>query len=131
MVLMAYFDSQPDLQDSDSNRVEFAEYFLKDLRFLYKDTQDKDNKVVIRTREPLNNIMKPFQSWKGLFRSPFILQTFASHLAAIEGSANVPGLHDDKPNPAMVGGLGLAAASVSTVQRIRRVVLMMNRSRGR
>jgi len=33
-----------------------------------------------------------------------------------DGSVKVPGLHDDnKPTPAMVGALGLAAASVSTV----------------
>ncbi len=57
-----------------------------------------------------------FQKWKGLFRSPFVLQTLAAHLATIDGSVKVPGLHDDnKPIPAMIGALGLAAASVSTV----------------
>jgi hypothetical protein len=56
-----------------------------------------------------------FQKWKGLFRSPFVLQTFAAHLATIDGSVKVPGLHDDnKATPAMVGALGLAAALVST-----------------
>jgi hypothetical protein len=55
------------------------------------------------------------QKWKGLFRGPFILQTFAAHLSAIEGSVNVPGLHD-KPAPAAVGALGMAAASVCIIQ---------------
>ena len=57
----------------------------------------------------------PCQKWKGLFRSPFILQTFAAHLGAIDGSVKILGLHGpDKPIPVMAGGLGLAAASVRT-----------------
>ena len=57
----------------------------------------------------------PHQKWKGLRKSPFVLQTFAVHLGAIEGSVNVPNLHgQDTPVPAMAGGLGLAAASVRT-----------------
>ena len=57
-----------------------------------------------------------FQKWKGLFHSPFVLQTLAAHLATIDSSVKVPGLHDDnKPTPGMVGALGLAAALVSTV----------------
>ncbi|KAM6497209.1 hypothetical protein JOM56_007682 [Amanita muscaria] len=63
---------------------------------LYKDSDHDDKK-----------------KWKGLFRNPFVVRTFAAHLGAIEGSVKVPGLHDlDKRTPAMVGGLGLAAASV-------------------
>jgi hypothetical protein len=60
------------------------------------------------------------QNWKGLFRSPFILQVFSAHLAAIEGSVTISGLHHDdpqsnKPTPTMAGALGLSAASVSIV----------------
>jgi hypothetical protein len=54
------------------------------------------------------------QKWKGLFCGPFILQTVAAHLLAIEGSVNVPGLHE-KPAPAAVGALGLASASVCII----------------
>ncbi|KAM6503850.1 hypothetical protein JOM56_000793 [Amanita muscaria] len=95
-VLMAFFDAKPEMRDSDSARVEFATCYLEDLRFLYKDSDHDDKK-----------------KWKGLFRNPFVVRTFAAHLGAIEGSVKVPGLHDlDKRTPAMVGGLGLAAASV-------------------
>jgi hypothetical protein len=45
------------------------------------------------------------QMWRGLFRSPFILQTFATHLLAIDGCVQVPGLHN-KPTPHAIGGLG-------------------------
>ena len=59
----------------------------------------------------LNNTT--LQKWKGLFHSPFVLQTFAAHLTAIEGSMRVPNLHDaNKATPTVIGGLGLSAASV-------------------
>ena len=45
MILMAFFDSQPHLQDSDEERINFAQFYLKNLRFLYKDSQDEDKKV--------------------------------------------------------------------------------------
>jgi hypothetical protein len=44
-VLMAFFDNQPYLRDSDEERVGFAKYYLENLRFLYKDTKDEDKKV--------------------------------------------------------------------------------------
>ncbi|KAH9058004.1 hypothetical protein EDB83DRAFT_2224795 [Lactarius deliciosus] len=91
-VLMAFFDSHQDFQDSDEERIEFAKNHLNNLRFLYKDSEHDDK--------------------KGLFRSPLVLQTFAAHLTAIEGSVKVSGLHDHQPTPAVVGGLGLVAASV-------------------
>ena len=55
------------------------------------------------------------QKWKGLFHWPFVLRNFAAHLLVIEGSVNVFGLHDT-PAPAVVGALGLAAASVCIIQ---------------
>ena len=42
---MAFFDTQPDLQNSDKERIEFAKFYLEDLRFLYKDSKDKNKKV--------------------------------------------------------------------------------------
>ena len=54
------------------------------------------------------------QKWKGLFRSSFVLQTFAAHLSAIDGYVQVPGDLHDKPSPHAAGALGLAAASVCT-----------------
>ena len=43
--LLAFFDSQDSLRDSDEERQEFAKYYLKDLRFLYKDSDSEDKKV--------------------------------------------------------------------------------------
>ena len=45
MVLLAFCDSQEDLWNSDEEHMEFAKYFLKDLCFLYKDTDNDDKKV--------------------------------------------------------------------------------------
>lgn len=44
---MAFFDSQPDLQNSDVERIEFAKFYLEDLRFLYENTENKNKKVWI------------------------------------------------------------------------------------
>jgi len=43
--ILAFCDSQEDLQDSDEEHVEFAKNYLKDLWFLYQDTDDDDKKV--------------------------------------------------------------------------------------
>ncbi|KAF8799192.1 hypothetical protein BYT27DRAFT_7318611, partial [Phlegmacium glaucopus] len=95
-VVLAFLNSQEDLRDSDEERQEFTMHYLKDLRFLYTNSDHNDRK-----------------KWRGLFCSPFILQTFAAHLAATESSMRVPGLHGPgKPTPAAIGGLGLSAASV-------------------
>ena len=51
---MAFFDapqvSEDDdniinLQNSDEERINFAKFYLEDLRFLYKDSADEDKKV--------------------------------------------------------------------------------------
>lgn len=46
-VLIAYFESQEDLKDSDDNRAEFAEYALDKLRFCYKKADGNDEEVSI------------------------------------------------------------------------------------
>jgi len=84
--------------DSDEERVEFATYFLEDLRFLYREADDG-------------------KKWRGRFGGSFVLQAFAIHLSAISGSARVPDLHD-KPSSNAVGALGLAAASVERALRL-------------
>ena len=43
-VLLVFLDAQEDLQDSDEERIEFAKYYLEDLRFLYKDTEHNNKK---------------------------------------------------------------------------------------
>ena len=45
-ILMAFFDTQPDLRDLDEERIGFAKYYLEDLRFLYKDSSHENKKVL-------------------------------------------------------------------------------------
>jgi len=66
------------------------------------------------------NAFNDSQMWRRLFCSPFILQTFAAHLLAINSCVQVPGLHN-KPTPHAIGGLGLAAASVSALFCVWRI----------
>ncbi|KAH8993093.1 hypothetical protein EDB83DRAFT_2534729 [Lactarius deliciosus] len=82
---------------SDAERQGFANYHLADLRFAYKQSNLVDKK-----------------KWKGLFRNPLILQVFAAHLSAIDGSKEIPGF--DK-TPAY-GALGLSVASVEQALKL-------------
>jgi hypothetical protein len=56
------------------------------------------------------------QKFKGLFKGPLVLQTFGAHFTAAAGAQKLLG-GDDPENPAgkPIGGLGLAAAGVSTL----------------
>ena len=44
-IFLAFFNSQPDLQDSDEERIDFAKYYLENLRFLYRDSDCDDKKA--------------------------------------------------------------------------------------
>ena len=49
---MAFFDTQPDLRESDEERVDFAKFYLQDFCFLYKDSENEDKKVCDPERDP-------------------------------------------------------------------------------
>ncbi|KIM91584.1 hypothetical protein PILCRDRAFT_738 [Piloderma croceum F 1598] len=92
----AAIKSPPKGKKRVTKRQAFTSYYLKDLHFLYKDS-NRDDKT----------------KWKGVFRSPFVFQTFAAHLADIKGSQKILSLHDpEKPTPSPIGALGLAAVAV-------------------
>ena len=56
------------------------------------------------------------QQYKGAFRGPFVLQTFAASLTALQGTRKIDDLDDpDKSVARSYGGLALAAAAVSVV----------------
>ena len=65
--LLAFFDSQESLRDSDEERQEFAKYYLEDLRFLYKDSDSEDKKVCKSGRYPVHNKMILYRNGKGSF----------------------------------------------------------------
>ena len=112
-ILLAFCDSQDDLCNSDEECMEFTKYYLKDLCFLYTDTDDNDKKVCDPNTIVIC-ISNDSQHWKGVFHGPFILQTFAAHLSTLDSSVKVSGLHN-KPSPPAVGRLGMAAALVHVV----------------
>ena len=93
-IILAFCNSNTDLKDSDDNRKEFAEYFLENLRFLYKKPDGDDPKV----STPFCSIVGVYsyyytpQKYKGAFRGPFVLQTFAASLTAFEGACRINGL---------------------------------------
>ncbi|KAN0130427.1 hypothetical protein V8E53_011828, partial [Lactarius tabidus] len=96
VVLLAFFNSQEHFQVSDEQHQIFTKYYIDDLCFLYKDSEHEDRK-----------------KWKGLFRSPLVVQTFAVHLTATEGALKVPSLHNPPHlTPMANSGLGLAVVSV-------------------
>jgi hypothetical protein len=52
-VLNAFFEAQPSLQNSNSGRKKFSQYYLENMRFLYKDTEGEDREVcyhLVRTQ---------------------------------------------------------------------------------
>jgi hypothetical protein len=51
-VLMAFFDTQLELQKSDEERIVFAKFYLEDLRFLYKDSENEDKRVCAPEHDP-------------------------------------------------------------------------------
>ena len=55
------------------------------------------------------------QTFSGLFRGPFILQTLTYHLTAISGHVKIPGLCPADTIPLPRGALGMAASAVSNV----------------
>lgn len=44
-VVLAFCDSHQELRDSDDERVQFAQYYLQDLRFLWEDADGDNPKV--------------------------------------------------------------------------------------
>ncbi|KAG2337210.1 hypothetical protein BDR05DRAFT_1005226 [Suillus weaverae] len=93
-IIIAYLESQDKLKDSDDNCVEFANYALDKLWFLYKKANGDDK-----------------SKFHGLYQGAFVVQMFGAHFTAINGARKVPGL--DKPgenlNPAGVLALSCAA----------------------
>ncbi|KAI6006920.1 hypothetical protein EDD15DRAFT_2190587 [Pisolithus albus] len=73
-VITTFFANDVDFEDSEQ-RVDFAKAMLKRNRFLFSQNRGTDNKT-----------------WSGLWRAPFVLQTFAHHFNFIQGRMEVPDL---------------------------------------
>src|SRR5215471_8841048 len=93
---------------------DFAKWALKGLAFLYSNTESDDPKVSLGLLDTTSQSSFRFQEYKGLFRSPFIVQTFAAHFTAIQGAVKVPLIGDPhSPDTLPTCGLALSAAAVS------------------
>ncbi|KAG2135988.1 hypothetical protein DEU56DRAFT_913078 [Suillus clintonianus] len=78
---------------TEDGRRQLGEFWLQDNRFLFANIS-ADNK----------------QGFTGMWKSPFILQTFAAHLHYILGAIEIPELDGDNCHPS--AALALAAVSV-------------------
>ncbi|GBE85561.1 hypothetical protein SCP_0800780 [Sparassis crispa] len=96
-VVEAFFSTTPKYLDF-AKRPSFAKALLKLSRFAFLSAKGENR-----------------SNFTGLFRSPFMLRTFAIHLAAIEGAIDVEGLYSEGSaltvNKA-IGALGLTGAAV-------------------
>ncbi|KAI5987023.1 hypothetical protein EDD15DRAFT_2372742 [Pisolithus albus] len=90
-VITTFFANDPDFENVDE-RIEFAKAMLTRNRFLYGQNRGTDSKV-----------------WSGLWRSPFVLQTFAHHFNYIQGRAEVPTLDIELGGPRTALALSCAA----------------------
>ena len=91
--------------------MQFATQYLDRCRFVYRDSDSDDVKVCYQLIMPITfNASDDHQKWRGAFRGPFIIKTFAAHLSAIDGYMPVSD-YCDKPRNA-VGALGLDDDSV-------------------
>ncbi|OBZ67131.1 hypothetical protein A0H81_12922 [Grifola frondosa] len=91
------FFNQFEQYDSPEERAKFAKKMLAGGLFTYE------------VQEP---------EIKGLFRTPFILQTFALHLTAIEGAVHIPGLYANDAVPRPNGAFALAVTAVERALRL-------------
>jgi hypothetical protein len=124
---LGFCDSHKDLKNSDEERVEFAKYYLEDYRFLYEDAED-DNQKVCNAKYLATYISNDSQNWRGLFRSPLILKTFAAHFSCTDGTDQ--NLYTDDKSSRANGALGLSAASVRAIRCAYDIILTIDRLRG-
>ncbi|KAF8837099.1 hypothetical protein BDN67DRAFT_1014127 [Paxillus ammoniavirescens] len=80
-VITTFFANDTDLENPDQ-RVEFAKSMLKKSRFLFNQNRGMDNKA-----------------WSGLWRAPFVLQTFAHQFNFIQGRVGVAILDKELAGP--------------------------------
>ncbi|KAI6003077.1 hypothetical protein EDD15DRAFT_2192468 [Pisolithus albus] len=91
-VITTLFANDTNFEDPEQ-RVAFAKAMLKRNRFLFSQNRGTDNKT-----------------WSGLWRAPFVLQTFAHHFNYIQGRMEVPALNGELAGPRTA--LALACAAV-------------------
>ncbi|KAI6010396.1 hypothetical protein BKA83DRAFT_4132748 [Pisolithus microcarpus] len=82
-VIMTFFANDINFKDS-KQCVDFTKVMLKRNHFLFSQNRGTDNKT-----------------WSGLWRAPFILQTFVHHFNFVQGQMEVPGLSGKLTGPCM------------------------------
>ncbi|KAG1908201.1 uncharacterized protein F5891DRAFT_1179716 [Suillus fuscotomentosus] len=92
-ILTAFFAQDADFLDPVA-RVDFLKAMLKQNRFVFRD----------------NSGLIP-KNWMGMWRSPFVLQTFTSHLNFTFGCVEIPTL--DTKNPSARAAFALTVTAIS------------------
>lgn len=90
-VITAFFAHDADFEDPRL-RMEFANSMLEKNRFLFSQNEGLDD-----------------AAWTGLWRSPFVLHTFAHHFNFIQGRIEIPQLNSEQECPHAALALSCAA----------------------
>ena len=119
MVIATFFVQVSGFSDPKS-REAFAATMLDRNRFLFSDSEGDDRKVRTHLFLVLNIIS--WQAWSGIWRSPFVLQTFASHLNFIAGRYQIPELNSEAITAQ--GALALAVTAASFMKSCKWLLLI-------
>src|SRR6267154_5706432 len=110
-ILAAFFTQDTDFLDPEA-RKEFSQAMLKQNRFIFRDNAGLAPKVSgIIYYYSTSILIICSKAWTGMWRAPFILQTFASHLNFTYGHVEIPNLHTKESSARAAFTLTVAAVS--------------------
>jgi hypothetical protein len=105
--LTHFFESHDNYRDSDSMRQELAQHALENYRFVYRKADGNDKKVRARVIKYTTTKVPSFRNFEG----PLVIQTYAAHFNAIQGSKWIKGLNEESSPPKPPLAVATAAAS--------------------
>ena len=111
MAIILFFRLHKDLYATDAERQEFTRWYLQHICFAWKhsDGDIPDISIVPFT----SHLLTIHFSLQGMLRGSLMIQTFGTHLMAVNGTLKIDGIDDpDAPIGKPIGGLGLAAATI-------------------
>ena len=114
MAIILFIRLHEDLYATDTERQEFARWYLQHNHFTWKHSDgDIPDVSIVPFTSHSPTIHFSLQDFKGMLRGPLVIQTFGTHLTAVNGTLKIDGINDpDAPIGKPIRGLGLAAAAV-------------------
>lgn len=113
-ILISFFESEPELADSDDARAAYAEWALENSRFCFLKADYDNPKVCVGTSPSLKRVCLGYtQKWRGLFHGNLAILSFASHWECVRGFLDIEELHSDFTDGHSRGALALACSAVS------------------